>query len=573
MALAAPESPSVLPPVSKGPRIRQQICDEVAQLCVKNAAVLHNIDEQQSQFSYVPKKNLRSSKKTQKTWADEFSARCRAREDLRRRQLELPKETAPATTKETKQIKELKKTVQEPAALTGQLWQPGWRRNKICEYCLEACEDERVECRYCNVVAHVDCASKAYDDGILLQKTKVPGWVCVDCAVSFEDRRREQIVAVEAHVTKLMQTANTITIQSRMRTYLHNQPFRKLKNNVVAIQGTLRVFAARRRFRQQYTNQERPYHVKIHDLTNCDGDFDDVDGDERACVVSIVRGDSVVPENASQSSSGKPGMPVRDVAPGTTMYQWTTKFEKVDNNSVTYDATFLVPSTVCDVKVYVTMMSQRKSAIDDEPPTFRGQAVWDLQDDLLFHRRTQKDLVLTTEGKHFEPRERAGVFAALRMLPAPPLKSAAPSVTVEVIPCPRASTHWGFLDEVCNAFSRKSVKRRWWCLLLDHHFAFYRNMYDQTPTHTFLLWRAQMKLYPQSGVLEVRCLEKLIFVSSSNPNTRSAWFDMLKKNFDSSKTKALVRHHYSGPGSATRRGSLSMRRPSFTTEDLSSVIP
>lgn len=41
--------------------------------------------------------------------------------------------------------------------VVGQPWNPGWRRNVICERCLSSESWTLVNCTYCNCVAHLDC--------------------------------------------------------------------------------------------------------------------------------------------------------------------------------------------------------------------------------------------------------------------------------------------------------------------------------------------------------------------------------------------------------------------------------
>lgn len=130
----------------------------------------------------------------------------------------------------------------------------------------------------------------------------------------------------------------------------------------------------------------------------------------------------------------------------------------------------------------------------------------------------------------------------------------------EVLPCPRATTHHGVLDEVSSVFTRTAVKRKWWTLLVEDRIYFYRSQQNPTAEMAWPLWKMILKPHLQTGVLELKHADRTMLVSHGDAAQRKKWFDMVRGNMESIKLKGAPRTRRR---SLTRRPSVSDRRPSL----------
>ena len=148
--------------------------------------------------------------------------------------------------------------------------------------------------------------------------------------------------------------------------------------------------------------------------------------------------------------------------------------------------------------------------------TFLGQTQWDLQSALLYYKSESRSQRADTS--RFEPREKPTYFNLIRMHDADREDVYQRNLTFkwELAHCPQKSTHHGYLDECSSVFSRKSVKRRWWCLLLDNALHFYRKLYAPDADFSWALARCSFKLHAQSGVLELKHADKSMLVSHAD---------------------------------------------------------
>lgn len=443
-------------------------------------------------------------------------------------------------------------------------WLDGvWKRNRCCEYCTTPAEPgpERLECIYCNVVAHVVCALPQAA-AAASQGWKPVDWVCCDCRFVMKDCRRAAIIAKNQRKLEYTRHVSTVAIQARVRSYIHQRPFSKLKRTVVILQGVVRCLYARRKYRSQHINAQRPYAIKILGVTSLDAAL------EYSCIVSIVRNDGGLLPSSSSSGNSSRRKPNGDAsslelsasAEATsrrTLYQFNTKFDRPDiSGTLGHDGgvveSFLVPSTACGVTVFVTLVSNATTVGEpagSPPLVFHGQVKYDLEQDLLYNRRTIRCLTCVTDlDDCFEPRERPGSSQTLRMLRRPARqvewRKSEPGVDdpppiiirLQLLSFPVALSHHGLLDEVSSVFSRKAVRRRWWCLLVDHVLYLYKAHTEHAPHFSVQLSRARLKLHHASGVLEIKSPERALLVSQADPNARSAWFRKLKENADAAKS-------------------------------------
>lgn len=440
-------------------------------------------------------------------------------------------------------------------------WLDGvWKRNRFCEYCMQpaAPASERLDCVYCNVVAHVVCALPQ-SASAASQGWKPVDWVCSDCRVVMQDCRRTAIITRNQRKLEYTRHASTVAIQARVRSYIHQKPFSKLKSTVIILQGVVRCLYARRKYRSQHLNAQRPYAIKILGVTSLDAAL------EYSCIVSIVRNDGGLLQSTGNSSRRKVNGDASSVelsasAAATsrrTLYQFNTKFDKPDvNGTLGHDGgvveSLLVPSTACGVTVFVTLVSNATTVGEpagSPPLVFHGQVKWDLEQELLYNRRTVRSLTCSTDlDDCFEPRERPGSSQTLRMLrrPARQMEWRKSELSVDdpppivirlqLLSFSIASSHHGLLDEVSSVFSRKAVRRRWWCLLVDHVLYLYKAHTEHAPHTSVQLSRARLKLHHASGVLEIKTPERALLVSQADPSARSAWFRKLKDNADAAKS-------------------------------------
>lgn len=387
-------------------------------------------------------------------------------------------------------------------------WNPAWPRNRLCELCgCQVGKEDRAECYYCNVVAHIECV------GLKIRPKK---WTCGDCRRADEIARRERIIETAEHQLKLKRHVNSVAIQARVRSFIRNQPFVKLKKSVVAIQGAVRYLGARRQFRLEHGNEKRPYFIKVSRIT---GFSSSSRRRQFFCLVTVV-------ENATgeDEEEGR-----------KTLYQFQTSVAKGLSSEGPLDFSqdvFLVPSTACGVTAVVTVLSRED---DHGSVFFQGQADWNLEQDLLYFRKGRRSLNCSTvfNDDTFEPRERVGSSQSFRMMLRGEDDGEKDAVVAKVHldPCPVASTHHGPLDEMTSVFSRKAVKRRWWALLVDRVLYFYKNHDDQVAQFNIHLNKSQLKFHHHTAMLEITSpqIHGVILLSHTDAKARIKWFKKLRR--------------------------------------------
>lgn len=483
-------------------------------------------------------------------WADEFSARCAVRsaeraEERRRRELEIRSYRPKKVDFTMLQYQKLP-PIQEPKD-----WQDSiWQRNRLCEFCvtIATAGSERVECRFCNVVAHARCALPS-------STFKAQLWMCDDCIYSLEECRRRQIVAAADHQCLITQHIHATVIQGRIRMFVKRQPHLRLRRGMVLLQGAMRCHYARNLFREAFTNDERPYSIRLSGVsglasyTGWSPAAKESDGQEYYVIVSIVPTD--------------PEKPVRELST-TTIYQFNSQPRSRDEFGVVeFNENFLIPCTVCGVTVFLTLVSKPIGTPPNEVPqiAFHGQTSYDLEDDLLYFKKVVVDDEV--EACLYEPREKPGFSPVIRMVNVDKGSqdsfSSTARITYEMTPCPNATTHHGSLDEVSSVFSRKAVKRKWWVLIVEDKIYFYRSQSNPVPVMAWPLWKIALKLHDQSGVIELKHADRTMLISHGDADQRYKWFSLVKQNSEAIRAKNSTnkRRRSSTVGKGRRRSSFS----------------
>ena len=502
---------------------RKRICEEVVTIVRERVPrdegapgllKLLGVSKHGAPPSPEPPKSAAGPRET--LWADQFSARCAIRSaeraaERRAREAEIRSYRPQKIDFTMLQYVKLP-PIQEPRD-----WQEAiWERNRLCEFCvtIATAGSERVECRFCNVVAHARCALPS-------STFKAQLWMCDDCIYSLEECRRRQIVAAADHQCLITQHIHATIIQAMIRRFVRRMPHLRLRRGMVLLQGAMRCHYARTLFRDAFTNDERPYNIKVISALNL-GPPSDAGPQEFYAIVSLVPTDSETQRCA---------------------YQFTTRaLERDDWGNVEISENFLVPCTVCGITCYVTLVSKPQGVPANETPvlTFHGQTSYDLEDDLLYFKKvTVDDDVGAPE---YEPREKPGFSPVIRMVDVDKQEFGATRLVFEMLPCPNATTLHGPLDEVSSVFSRKAVKRKWWCLLVEEKIYFYRLQSNPTPVLAWPLGKIGLKIHEQSGVIELKYGDKTMLVSHGDTDMRNKWISLLRSNADAMRAKATTKN-------------------------------
>ena len=514
---------------------RQRICDEVVNIVKERVpsdegapgwAKLVSLRKEPGASESRHDVGTPSGRKKETLWADQFSARCAIRsaeraEDRRARELEIRSYRPKKIDFTMLQYVKLP-PIQEPKQWMEHIWE----RNRLCEFCvtIATAGSERVECRFCNVVAHARCALPS-------STFKAQMWMCDDCIFSLEECRRRQIVAAADHQSLITQHIHATIIQAMIRKFVRRMPHLRLRRGMVLLQGAMRCHYARALFRDAFTNDERPYNIRVVRALNLGPPAKDGEALEYSAIVSLVPTDS---ESARCA------------------YQFASRgLERDDWGNVEFNENFLVPCTVCGITVYFTLVSKPAGTPPNETPqvTFHGQIGYELEEDLLYFRKCVVD---DEAGEpEYEPREKPGFSPVIRMLDVDKTDFGDLRLVLEMVPCPNASTLHGPLDEVSSVFSRKAVKRKWWVLLVEDKIYFYRLQSNPTPVLAWPIAKLALKFHEQSGVIELKYADKTMLVSHGESDMRQAWFNRLKANSEALRSKAVERK--------TRRRSTAVR--------------
>ena len=383
-----------------------------------------------------------------------------------------------------------------------------WNRNRLCEYCLVvgAPGAGRVECRFCNVVAHLRCALPG-------AAHRPPHWVCDECIFHLEEARRRQVTAVVAQRRAIEMQTSAIALQAQLRMYTKHRMYKRMVDGMTAMQGMIRGLLARRLFRKQFGGQLRPYRLRVLDASGVGADG--VSHPHASAVVTVVRGDAL-----------RDGAPAVDGAQlvEAMLFQFATAARPQDerDGAVAWHESFLVPSSSSHVKVVVTLANKDENGM----PVFRGQAVLDVEESLLYYKRATFDAPL--KAMAWEPRELAN-RALMRLLDGDASPDARARVALEVVPCSNTLTHSGALEEAATAFSRSGSKKRWWAVLVEGKLLFYSTPQDVRPKQSHELRGASVKVH-KSGVIEIKRMDESVLVTHADAVARRKWYEMFKVN-------------------------------------------
>ena len=208
----------------------------------------------------------------------------------------------------------------------------------MCEACgvSTAAGDERVECCFCNVVAHVSCA-------LPNAARKARSWTCGECVLSLEDSHRRLVIAAADEERRVAIHSSAILLQARARGFVQHAPFRRLRRSVVRAQGAMRAKFARRVYFERFNTVERPYLLRVLGSSG-------MPRDEHSLSLEYYFVLSLAPSDAERQ---------KHELSLTTMYQYETRPCRCDElGELGVDEAFLVPSSFCGMTAYLTLCSK-----------------------------------------------------------------------------------------------------------------------------------------------------------------------------------------------------------------------
>ena len=284
------------------------------------------------------------------------------------------------------------------------------------------------------------------------------------------------------------------------------------------INGMVRGFLSRIQFRKVFQLVYRPFKVKVHDVNNVLlAHYESGRGAEASVIVTVLKSDDVVEVGSMEkqlfrhdTAGEKMGLPVLNVHGETVVkdVKWSPP------------ASMVVPSTTCQVVAYFTLVCYAKSQNEQEggEREFLGQASLDINDALLYSRRTLKTLRLGYLEN--EPQDRGNQKQSRLQNP---WRRASGEATVEIVPCSNVTSCCGYMDEV-DEHRRLAPKKKWWVVLVDGVLMIQLRPADQKTKYHIKMKELQVKYHKSSGVIDLKGLDFNMALTCTDVHDRKRWW-------------------------------------------------